>query len=193
VTPICAPYKRIGSPVISPGVFGDLEAFLKASVAKLHDGNVANTTRFQMQLATQTSDLGFVENRIFSAFPAIENLSWDTFVLSGLVSKRKFKAWPTERRLRELLIRAQIQVDIDEQRLPVLHRLAVEKGTDDPGAITWVRNSLIHPKNRMTSCIHGSPWWSRPGSRAVSTSAFSCCTLSAIRVAIWAQSLPTGG
>jgi hypothetical protein len=150
VTPICAPYERIGSPIISPIFFGDLETFLKASVAKLHDGDAANTTRFQMQLATQTSNLGFVENRIFSAFPAIENLSWETFVLGGLVSKREFedsKLWPTARRLRELLIRAQIPVDVDEERLPALQRLAAERGFDGPGAVTWVRNSLIHPKD----------------------------------------------
>jgi hypothetical protein len=150
VTPISAPYKRIGSPVISPRAFSDLEAFLKASVAKLHDGNAPNTTRFQMQLATQTSDLGFVENRIFSAFPAIENLSWETFVLSSLVSRTEFedsRVWPTARRLRELLVRAQISVDVDQQRLPALHRLSTEKNIDGPGAVTWVRNSLIHPKD----------------------------------------------
>jgi hypothetical protein len=56
VRPICAPYERIGSLVISPMVVGDLEAFLKASVAKLRDAEAANTTRFQMQLATQTSN-----------------------------------------------------------------------------------------------------------------------------------------
>ncbi len=150
VTPICSPYERTGSPSISPGVFSDLEAFLKASVAKLHDGNAANTTRFQMLLATQTSNLGFVENRIFSAFPAIENLSWETFVLSGLVSKKDFKdskAWSTARRLREPLVRAQIPVDIDGQRLPALHQLAMEKGLDGPEAVTWVRNRLIHPED----------------------------------------------
>jgi hypothetical protein len=150
VTPICAPYEKTGSPIISPIVFSDLETFLKASVAKLHDGNAANTTRFQMQLATQTSNLGFVENRIFSAFPAIENLSWETFVLGGLVPKKDFedsKVWPTARRLRELLVRAQIPVDVDEKRLPALHQLAAEKGLDGPEAVTWVRNRLIHPKD----------------------------------------------
>jgi len=149
VTPICAPYERIGSPIISPVVFSDLDAFLKASVSKLYGGNAANTTRFQMQLATQTSNLGFVENRIFSAFPAIENVSWETFVLSGLVPKKEFedsKVWPTARRLRELLERAQIPVDVDEKRLPALHQLATEKG-GGPEAITWVRNRLIHPKD----------------------------------------------
>lgn len=149
-SPICAPYERIGSPVISPIVFGDLEAFLKVSVAKLLDPDAANTTRFRMQFATQTSNLGFVENRIFSAFPAIENLSWETFVLGGVVSKTEFeksKVWPTVRRLRELLIRAQIPTGIDEKRLPALHRFAAEKGFDGPEAVTWVRNQLIHPKD----------------------------------------------
>ncbi|MFB6396504.1 hypothetical protein AAFH96_25880 [Polymorphospora sp. 2-325] len=149
-SPICAPYERIGSPVISPVVSSDLEAFIKASVARLYDGDATNTTGFQMQLATQTSNLGFVENRIFSAFPAIENLSWETFVLGGLVPKKEFedsKVWPTARRLRELLVRAQIPVDIDEKRLPVLYRFAVEKGVDGPDMVTWVRNRLIHPKN----------------------------------------------
>lgn len=150
VAPICAPYEKVGSPIISPVVFSDLEAFLKASVAKLHHSNAANTTRFQMQLATQTSNLGFVENRIFCAFPAIENLSWETFVLSGLVPKGEFedsKVWPTARRLRELLVRAQIPVEVDEKRLPALHQLATEKALDGPEAVTWVRNRLIHPKD----------------------------------------------
>ncbi|PUB20179.1 hypothetical protein C8K30_1174 [Promicromonospora sp. AC04] len=149
-SPICAPYERIGSPVISPIVFGDLEAFLEVSVRKLLDADAANTTRFQMQFATQTSNLGFVENRIFSAFPAIENLSWETFVLGGVVSKAEFektKVWPTARRLRELLVRAHIPIGVDENRLPVLHQLAADKGVDGPGAVTWVRNQLIHPKD----------------------------------------------
>ncbi|MBM0201952.1 hypothetical protein JNW90_01625 [Micromonospora sp. STR1s_5] len=149
VTPICEPYERIGSPVISPIVSSDLAAFVKASFTKLHDGNAPNTTGFQMQLATQTSRLGFVENRIFAAFPAIENLSWETFVLTGLVPSREFedsKSWPTARRLRELLLRAQIPIDIEEERLPALYQLAVEKGLDGPEAVTWVRNRLIHPK-----------------------------------------------
>jgi hypothetical protein len=147
VAPICAPYQRIGSPVISPMIVSDLEAFLKASVAKLHDGNAVNTTCFQMQLATQTSDLGFVENRIFSAFPAIENLSWETFVLGGLVPKSTFKGWDTAHRLRKLLVRAHVSVDVDEERLPALHHLAAEEKIDGPAAVTWVRNRLIHPKD----------------------------------------------
>jgi hypothetical protein len=153
VSAICAPYETIGSPVISPLVFNDLQEFLKASVARLHQGNAANTTRFQMQLATQTSNLGFVENRIFCAFPAIENLSWETFVLSGLVPKDEFenpKVWPTHRRLRELLLRAQIPLDVDPRRLPALHRLAAEKNFDGPGAVAWVRNRLIHPQDPHT-------------------------------------------
>ncbi|MGI5180577.1 hypothetical protein ACQEVZ_30115 [Dactylosporangium sp. CA-152071] len=150
VTPICAPYEKTGSPIISPLVFADVEAFLKASVAKLHGGNAHNTTRFQFQFATQTSNLGFVENRIFAAFPAIENLSWETFVLGGVIAKKDFedsKVWPTARRLRELLTRAQIPLDLDQKRLPALYQLAQEKGNDGPEAATWVRNRLIHPKD----------------------------------------------
>ncbi|MBL0888561.1 hypothetical protein [Myceligenerans indicum] len=149
-SPICAPYERIGSPVISPMAVGDLEAFLNASVVRLRDADAANTTRFQIRLATQTSNLGFVENRIFSAFPAIENLSWETFVLGGVVSKAEFedqKRWPTARRLRELLVRAQIPIGIDQKRLPALHQLATEKRLDGPETVTWVRNRLIHPKD----------------------------------------------
>jgi len=149
VTPICEPYEKTGSPIISPIVVGDLEAFLRASVAKLHDRNAVNTSRFQMTLATQTASLGFVENRIFSTFPAIENLSWETFVLGGLISRSEFEdsnLWPTARRLRELLVRAKIPLDVDEKRLPALHKLATEKKLDGPAAVTWVRNRLIHPK-----------------------------------------------
>ena len=58
----------------------------------------------------------------------------------------EFEVWPTARRLRELLERAQIPVDVDEERLPALHQLAAEKG-DGPEAVTWVRNRLIHPKD----------------------------------------------
>lgn len=146
-SPICAPYTSIGSPVISPRVAADLEAFLKASVPKLQANGADNTTGFQMKLATQTSDLGFVENRIFSTFPAIENLSWETFVLGNLVSKREFKErWSASRCLRELLTRAQIPVEVEKERLPALHQLAAERG-GGPEAVIWVRNELIHPKD----------------------------------------------
>jgi hypothetical protein len=150
VTPICDPYERIGSPIISPLVVSDLDAFLKASVSKLHGGNAANTTRFQTMLATQTSNLGFVENRIFSAFPAIENLSWETFVLGKRVSKSEFedtKLWPTARRLRELLVDAKVPIHVDAKRLPTLQQLATDKDLDGPAVVTWVRNKLIHPKS----------------------------------------------
>jgi hypothetical protein len=67
-----------------------------------------------------------------------------------VVSKGEFedsKLWPTARRLRELLVRAQIPVDVDEERLPALYQLAAEKGRDGPEVVTWVRNRLIHPKD----------------------------------------------
>ena len=148
-SPICAPYEKTGSPVISPAKVDDLEAFLEASIKSLHKGSAKNTSRFQMMLATQTASLGFVENRIFSTFPAIENLSWEIFVIAGRVNKKEFenpKKWPTARRLRDALSLAKIPTNVDPTRLPALHKLTIDKGMDGPEAVTWVRNRLVHPK-----------------------------------------------
>jgi hypothetical protein len=147
-TPICEPYKAIGSPIVYWGSLDDVTDFIQRVVERFEDSERFGTASFQMFLAAQTAELGFVENRIFSAFPALENLSWVTLKLDAGRSNAEYDLiGDGAARLRMMLERSSISLEIAPESLPGLYRLAEEKGLDGPGAVVWVRNRLVHPKN----------------------------------------------
>ncbi|MEU4216929.1 hypothetical protein [Actinoplanes sp. NPDC026623] len=146
--PICDPYKSIGSPIIYWGSLHDVTDFIQRVVDRFGDPERYGTASFQMFLAAQTAELGFVENRIFSAFPAIENLSWVTLKLEAERSNSEYESiGDAAARLRVMLELASIPLEIAPESLPGLYSLAEEKGLDGPGTVVWVRNRLVHPKD----------------------------------------------
>lgn len=146
-TPICDPFKRIGSPIIYWGSQVDVAGFIEQVVERFSDSVRYGTVSFQMFLAAQTAELGFVENRIFSAFPALENLSWVSLKLDAGRSNTEYESiGDGAARLRMMLVEASIPLEIPES-LPGLRSIGSEKNLDGPAAIVWVRNRLVHPKD----------------------------------------------
>ncbi|GIJ49375.1 hypothetical protein Val02_62610 [Virgisporangium aliadipatigenens] len=149
--PICDPYRKIGAAWLYRLRADDLMELVERALPAFLDPDRPGATRFQMVLAVQAVETGFLEQRIMSAFPALENLAWITLALSGLVTRSEYrnsKTWPGERRLRRLLELAQVPIDIDKAELPALADFAAaEKLDDGPAAVVKVRNRLIHPKS----------------------------------------------
>jgi hypothetical protein len=146
-SPICDPAQRVGSAWLYSGRPDDLTELVACAVAAFNDHNQPGVTRFQMQLAVQTVGSGFVEQRIMSAFPALENLAWQALVLSGQMTTKDYKLTRADDKLRRLLAAANVATNIDVAALPSLAAFAGGEGLDGPTAITRVRNRLIHPKS----------------------------------------------
>jgi hypothetical protein len=157
-SPICDPYQEIGAAWLYRLRSDDLIELVERALPAFLDPARPGITRFQMVLAVQSVETGFMEQRIMAAFPALENLAWVTLVLGGLVTRREYRnsqIWPGERRLRRLLQLAQVPVNIDTAALPALAAFAAtENVRDGPAAVTAVRNRLIHPKNPHDQIYH---------------------------------------
>ncbi|WP_446216281.1 hypothetical protein [Micromonospora sp. IBHARD004] len=146
-SPICDPAQRIGSAWLYAGRPDDLTELVTRTVTAFNDDSRPGITRFQMQLAVQAVESGFVEQRIMAAFPALENLAWQALVLDGKMTPTAYKKEPAEDKLRRLLNGAHIPTDIDAAALPALAGFASTERLDGPTAVTRVRNRLIHPKS----------------------------------------------
>jgi hypothetical protein len=157
--PICDPAQQTnGSAWLYRTRSDDLAHLIERALPAFLDPSRPGITRFQMILAVQCVEEGFVEQRILAAFPALENLAWVTLVLDGVVPRRQYKnsqIWPGERRLRTLLERAQISTDIDADAVPALAIFATaENLPDGPAAVTAVRNRLVHPQSPHDQIYH---------------------------------------
>jgi hypothetical protein len=157
-SPICHPYQTIGAAWLYRLRSDDLAELVERALSAFLDSVRPGITRFQMVLAVQSVEAGFVEQRIMAAFPALENLAWVTLVLGRLVPRQQYqdrRKWPGERRLRRLLELAQVPTGIDASAVPALAAFAAAENLDDgPAAVTAVRNRLIHPKNPHDQIYH---------------------------------------
>lgn len=86
------------------------------------------------------------EAKIMLAQAGLEYLAWVNLVLSGRMSKRKYKDLHASGALRSLMTDALIPVDVPPG-LDAVTELAQREGLDGPGAVAWVRNRLVHPKD----------------------------------------------
>jgi hypothetical protein len=149
-SPICDPARRVGSAWLWRGRPDDLTELVTRTVAAFNDPDRRGSTRFQMQLAVQTVESGFVEQRIMAAFPALENLAWVALVLDGQMTPAEYEIKKPGNyaadKLRRLLTGAGIPTDVDAA-LPALAAFANHEGVDGPSAVTRVRNRLLHPRS----------------------------------------------
>lgn len=146
-SPICDPMKEVGSAWLYRLRSDDLTELFKRALPAFMDPQRPGITRFQMILAVQAVETGFVEQRILAIFSALENLEWSGLVLGNLVSSRDYKDSRGEDRLRQILELAHIQTNIDTVNLPSLADFAAkEKLSDGPAAVVNLRNRLVHPK-----------------------------------------------
>lgn len=85
------------------------------------------------------------EAKIMLAQAGLEYLAWVNLVLSGRMSKRKYRDLHAADALRLLLTDARIPADVPPG-LEAVIELAGRETLDGPGAVAWVRNRLVHPK-----------------------------------------------
>lgn len=146
-SPICDPAKSIGHTWLHKSRTDDLTELLRCTVPVFDAQGEGGITRFQMILAVQAVESGFVEQRILAAAPALENLAWANLVLAKGNTEAWYRGKIAEDRLRLLLQEAGIPTDINAAHLPALAAYARTDNMDGPTAVTRVRNRLVHPKN----------------------------------------------
>lgn len=151
--PICDPHPRIPTAWLYRGRPQDLTELVRCALDVFADPERSSATRLQMQLAITATDRGFVEQRILTAGPALENLAWTRLVQRPVSSQRTHRGWTdreykdrrAEERLRYLLEEARVPTEIDPDRFPAVAAFVTPDGADGPAAVTRVRNDLVHP------------------------------------------------
>src|SRR5699024_3909816 len=124
----------------------DLTHFMELYLKVFGNPSLWPTLRFLTQSSIASNTKGFLEQKIITAFSAIENLSWHTYVSSGKRSEQNHKSRGQGKRVRELVNQLNLGLNIPEN-LVILKNWAkkMELG-DAPMAITEIRNRLVHPK-----------------------------------------------
>lgn len=146
-SPICDRARSLGTAWLYSGNHDDLAELIARAVPAFRDSHRPGITRYQMILAIQAVEAGFMEQRILAAVPALEHLAWENLVLGGRLTRTEYEDRFAEDRLRYLLQEARIPTGIDSGHFPALAAYAEGK-IDGPSAVTRVRNRLIHPKTQ---------------------------------------------
>ncbi|MFI6155744.1 hypothetical protein ACIBCA_24010 [Kitasatospora sp. NPDC051170] len=145
-SPLLDRAQTVGSGWLHDGSPGDCAELVTRALRAFSDPSLKGTTRLQMQMATEAVATGFVEQRILSAAPVLENLAWTKLVLGNLMTKEDFKSCHAEDKLRYLLTSTGEPTSIDPVALPALAKYATDRRIDGPAAVTRVRNRLVHPE-----------------------------------------------
>jgi hypothetical protein len=126
-SPIADPIRLLGDWLIDPTRQRVAENLVKAYVASNRGG--------------------FVEQRLSTAYAALELLSWQRAVIEGGADPKKHDSKRADRRLRSMLAKAKVPISIPEH-LSALVAFAQDEGlSDGPKAVTEVRHRLTHPKS----------------------------------------------
>lgn len=89
---------------------------------------------------------GFVEQRLTTAFAALELLSWQRAVLEGEADPNRHDSKRADQRLRAMLTKAKVPISVPGH-LTALVAFAHDEGLGDgPKSVTEVRHRLTHPK-----------------------------------------------
>ncbi len=131
----------------------DLRAFVAAYVAHWNDPALREPLRFATTSAILAVETGFVEQRLQTAYSALEMLSWVTEVLEGTPTggkldedkwHKKGSAW----RLRRLLGRTNTDLSLAASG-PMTQFAGAQcaPGSDQLQALALVRDRLTHPRH----------------------------------------------
>jgi len=126
----------------------ELEELLSRTVERFCDPQHEFTTRFLMSNAILSAAGGFVEQRITTAFAAIEHLAWVRLKLGRGMSRTQYDKPRAHGRLAKLLAEANIDQAIDEGHLAALHSYSLSASDgplDGPQAVVRIRNAIVHP------------------------------------------------
>jgi hypothetical protein len=127
----------------------DLSAFVGAYFAHWAAPDRREPLRFATTAAILAVETGFVEQRLLTAFAALEMLSWVTDVLEGGMDEAKWRGKGAAWRLRRLLTGAKVDVTLSRgaQAGPLAQFAQAEQQQDAPNALALVRDRVTHPKN----------------------------------------------
>ena len=126
----------------------DLEAFVASYFDHWTDLSKREPLRFATTAAILAVETGFVEQRLQTAYSALEMLSWVTEVLEGGMAEHKWSSEKADWRLRRLLSAAEVDSDIRRENDSILAQFArSEQLGDTAAALTQVRHRLTHPRN----------------------------------------------
>jgi hypothetical protein len=145
-SPLVDRAQTLGSGWLHNGSPDDCAELVSRALRAFSDPSLRGTTRFQMQMATEAVATGFVEQRILSDAPALENLAWTKLVLGNLMTREEYKSCYAEDKLRHLLTSAGEPTSVDPIALPALAKYAADHRIDGPTAVTRIRNRLVHPE-----------------------------------------------
>ncbi|MFI1517810.1 hypothetical protein [Kitasatospora cineracea] len=145
-SPLLDRARTIGSEWLHHGSPDDCAEPVTRALRAFTDPSLKGTTRFQMQMATEAVATGFVEQRILSAAPVLENLARTKLVLGNLMTRKDFQNCPAEDKLRYLLTSAGEPTSIGPVALPAPAKYATDRRIDGPTAVTRIRNRLVHPE-----------------------------------------------
>jgi hypothetical protein len=135
---VTAWWDRTASPIADPiRLLGD----------RLLDPRRQRVAGYLVQAYVASNRGGFVEQRLSTAFAALELLSWQRAVLEGGVDPNKHDSKRADQRLRSMLAEAKVPISVPEH-LSALVAFARDEGLGDaPKSVTEVRHRLTHPKS----------------------------------------------
>lgn len=129
----------------------DLASFVLSYLLAFLDPDEHPIVRHVVQHVIATNNAGTTgEAKIMLAQAGLKYLAWVTLVLSGRMSKRKYKDLHASGALRSLMTDARIPVDVPPD-LDAVKELAQREDLDGPGAVARVREGLVHPKDHDKS------------------------------------------
>ncbi len=128
----------------------ELAELLRLLVDRFVDPDQQFSLRFLLSSAVLSAGDGFVEQRIMTAFAAIEHLTWTRLVTIGRMSRTEYKdRLRAHERLSRALAEAAIMDGVDPAALPALHEAAQRLPPDlprtGPAIAAHVRNMIVHP------------------------------------------------
>jgi hypothetical protein len=126
----------------------DLKMFVELFLRAWFDRGKHDVTWYIASLLIAADHHGTtVEARLMLAQAALEYLSWVTYVLGGLRSRKDHKERTAEDNLRELLHAASIPTPIPGSLVGLRQYAAAEVLPDGPAALPRLRNRLVHPRD----------------------------------------------
>jgi hypothetical protein len=127
----------------------DLTALVEAFFGQWSDPDKRESLRFAVTSAILAVETGFVEQRLLTAFAALEMLSWVTDVLEEGMAEGKWRNKGSAWRVRRLLTSACVDLGLSQgEDVGALAQFAKAEGQQDAlGAVVLVRDRVTHPKD----------------------------------------------
>lgn len=135
-----------------------VDAALQPLLSALLNPDKRESLLFLIQSYVASNRGGFVEQRIITAYAALEHLAWIRLVIEGQRDFNKVNREKSDWRIRRLLEVSGVPGDIGAM-LEDLDEYARQRGIDGPGAAASVRDSITHP-NRARASEQDSPPYS---------------------------------